>query len=159
MAAGDQSLAGSREFQSHLHDPVVLQRTYDENRASQRHPVTDLGLFVEPLVEHLGRGRACEALRDRQPIEGREVAERYVARQRELPERVLLGFARIESFGKQPIQPRRLRAGRDEIRVVVRRERSMQAAGTGKIGDGKIFVWDLERVVRIRTGELDGDAL
>ena len=33
------------------------------------------------------------------------------------------------------------------------------SARTGKIGDGKIFVWDLERVVRIRTGELDGDAL
>lgn len=38
-------------------------------------------------------------------------------------------------------------------------EAIMQAAGTGKIGDGKIFVWDLERVVRIRTGELDTDAL
>ena len=38
-------------------------------------------------------------------------------------------------------------------------ESIMQAAGTGKIGDGKVFVWDLERVVRIRTGELDGDAL
>ena len=33
------------------------------------------------------------------------------------------------------------------------------AARTGKIGDGKIFLWDLDRVVRIRTGELDGDAL
>ena len=33
------------------------------------------------------------------------------------------------------------------------------AARTGKIGDGKIFVYDLERVMRIRTGELDGDAL
>ncbi len=33
------------------------------------------------------------------------------------------------------------------------------AANTGKIGDGKIFVYELERVVRIRTGELDGDAL
>ena len=32
-------------------------------------------------------------------------------------------------------------------------------ANTGKIGDGKVFVWDLERVVRIRTGELDADAL
>ena len=29
----------------------------------------------------------------------------------------------------------------------------MKAAQTGKIGDGKIFVWDLEQVVRIRTGE------
>jgi nitrogen regulatory protein P-II 1 len=38
-------------------------------------------------------------------------------------------------------------------------EAIMKAAGTGKIGDGKVFVWDLERVVRIRTGELDGDAL
>ena len=35
----------------------------------------------------------------------------------------------------------------------------LQSANTGKIGDGKIFVWDLERVVRIRTGELDADAL
>jgi nitrogen regulatory protein P-II 1 len=35
----------------------------------------------------------------------------------------------------------------------------MKAAGTGKIGDGKIFVWDLDKAVRIRTGELDGDAL
>ena len=33
------------------------------------------------------------------------------------------------------------------------------AARTGKIGDGKIFVYELERVMRIRTGELDGDAL
>ncbi len=34
-----------------------------------------------------------------------------------------------------------------------------EAANTGKIGDGKIFVTALERVVRIRTGEIDGDAL
>ena len=34
-----------------------------------------------------------------------------------------------------------------------------QAARTGKIGDGKIFVTPLEQVIRIRTGELDGDAL
>ena len=33
------------------------------------------------------------------------------------------------------------------------------AAGTGKVGDGKIFVSALEQVVRIRTGELDADAL
>ena len=38
-------------------------------------------------------------------------------------------------------------------------EAIMHAASTGKIGDGKIFVYDLDRVVRIRTGELDGDAL
>ncbi|NRA85518.1 MAG: P-II family nitrogen regulator [Gammaproteobacteria bacterium] len=33
------------------------------------------------------------------------------------------------------------------------------AAHTGKIGDGKIFVYDLERAVRIRTGETDIEAL
>ena len=33
------------------------------------------------------------------------------------------------------------------------------AARTGKIGDGKIFVSDLEQVVRIRTGESGKDAL
>ncbi|GAB2665351.1 MULTISPECIES: P-II family nitrogen regulator [Arenimonas] len=33
------------------------------------------------------------------------------------------------------------------------------AANTGKVGDGKIFVYDLDKVLRIRTGELDGDAL
>jgi len=33
------------------------------------------------------------------------------------------------------------------------------AARTGKVGDGKIFVSDIERVVRIRTGETDERAL
>ena len=33
------------------------------------------------------------------------------------------------------------------------------AAKTGQIGDGKIFVLDLEHAVRIRTGETDADAL
>ena len=38
-------------------------------------------------------------------------------------------------------------------------EAIMRAAHTGKIGDGKIFVMDLERVVRIRTGEVGVAAL
>lgn len=38
-------------------------------------------------------------------------------------------------------------------------ETIIEAAGTGKIGDGKIFVSDLHKIVRIRTGELDDDAL
>jgi len=33
------------------------------------------------------------------------------------------------------------------------------AARTGKIGDGKIFVSSIEKVVRIRTGETDKDAI
>lgn len=34
-----------------------------------------------------------------------------------------------------------------------------KSAATGKIGDGKIFVFDLEQVVRIRTGETGKEAL
>ena len=45
----------------------------------------------------------------------------------------------------------------DQVERVV--EAIQAAANTGKIGDGKIFVYELERVMRIRTGELDGDAL
>ena len=45
----------------------------------------------------------------------------------------------------------------EQVEAVV--EAIVRAAGTGKIGDGKIFVWDLGKVVRIRTGELDADAL
>ena len=38
-------------------------------------------------------------------------------------------------------------------------EAIMQAAKTGKIGDGKIFVMNLEQVVRVRTGETGKAAL
>ncbi len=34
-----------------------------------------------------------------------------------------------------------------------------KAANTGKIGDGKIFVINLEQAIRIRTGETGGDAI
>jgi nitrogen regulatory protein P-II 2 len=34
-----------------------------------------------------------------------------------------------------------------------------QSAKSGKIGDGKIFVYTLDQVIRIRTGETDADAL
>jgi nitrogen regulatory protein P-II 2 len=38
-------------------------------------------------------------------------------------------------------------------------EAIMKSAKTGKVGDGKIFVFDLEQVVRIRTGERDSRAI
>jgi len=41
----------------------------------------------------------------------------------------------------------------DVIKAIV------EAAATGKIGDGKIFVTPVERVIRIRTGEEDSEAL
>jgi nitrogen regulatory protein P-II 2 len=45
----------------------------------------------------------------------------------------------------------------DQVDAVV--EAIQRSAQTGKIGDGKIFVLDLEHAVRIRTGELDAAAL
>jgi len=45
----------------------------------------------------------------------------------------------------------------DQVDSVI--ESIMKAAGTGKIGDGKIFVSDLLQVVRIRTGETNDDAI
>jgi nitrogen regulatory protein P-II 2 len=44
-----------------------------------------------------------------------------------------------------------------QVEAVV--EAIQRSAQTGKIGDGKIFVLDIERAVRIRTGEVDAAAL
>ena len=53
-----------------------------------------------------------------------------------------------------------------KIEIVVRAEdvdmvvqRIVEAARTGKIGDGKVFVSDVEKVIRIRTGEMDEEAI
>ena len=45
----------------------------------------------------------------------------------------------------------------DQLEPVI--EAITRAANTGKIGDGKIFVAELEQVVRIRTGETGEDAV
>ncbi len=45
----------------------------------------------------------------------------------------------------------------DQVERLV--ESIVNSAKTGKIGDGKVFVYDLEHAVRIRTGESDSDAL
>jgi nitrogen regulatory protein PII len=45
----------------------------------------------------------------------------------------------------------------DRVEAVV--EAIISAAKTGQIGDGKIFVHNLDQVVRIRTGETDRDAI
>ena len=38
-------------------------------------------------------------------------------------------------------------------------EAIQKAARTGRIGDGKIFVFDIEQAIRIRTGETGADAI
>lgn len=47
----------------------------------------------------------------------------------------------------------------DDDRVDAAIEAITQAANTGKIGDGKIFVTTLEQAIRIRTGETGSEAL
>ena len=53
----------------------------------------------------------------------------------------------------------KIEAGGTENQVGPAIEAIVKAARTGKIGDGKIFVYDLEQVVRIRTGETGKEAL
>jgi nitrogen regulatory protein PII len=45
----------------------------------------------------------------------------------------------------------------DQADAVVAKIR--EAANTGKLGDGKIFVYNVEQAVRVRTGETGTDAL
>ena len=45
----------------------------------------------------------------------------------------------------------------DDVEATI--EAIIKAASTGKIGDGKIFVTNLEQVIRIRTGETGEDAI
>ena len=53
----------------------------------------------------------------------------------------------------------KLEIGVDEAILDQVVEAISKAANTGKIGDGKIFVYDLEKALRIRTGETGSDAL
>jgi len=47
----------------------------------------------------------------------------------------------------------------DDTLLDIALEAVQQAAKTGAVGDGKIFVSTVDQVIRIRTGELDADAL
>jgi nitrogen regulatory protein P-II 2 len=47
--------------------------------------------------------------------------------------------------------------GDEQVELAI--EAITKAARTGKVGDGKIFVSELEQVIRIRTQEVDADAL
>lgn len=53
----------------------------------------------------------------------------------------------------------KMEIGVSEDRVESVIETITKAANTGKIGDGKIFVTNVEQVIRIRTGETGEDAL
>jgi nitrogen regulatory protein P-II 1 len=70
----------------------------------------------------------------------------------------------LESYRGQPLvyefhDKIRFDIGVSEPFVDVTIDAIVAAARTGDVGDGKIFVTPVERVVRIRTGELDRDAV
>lgn len=85
-----------------------------------------------------------------------------------------LTVSEVKGFGRQKGQTEIYRGAeyhvnflpKVKIEVVVSDDMTEQVveaigrtAHTGKIGDGKIFVMDVERAIRIRTGELDMAAL
>ena len=85
-----------------------------------------------------------------------------------------LTVTEVKGFGRQKGQTEIYRGAeyhvnflpKVKIEVAVRSELAEQvveaiirAAHTGKIGDGKVFVIDVERAVRISTGETDNEAL
>jgi len=93
-----------------------------------------------------------------------------------LAELGIFGCTALESkgFGKQKGHTERYRGGRMDVgflpkvtlKVAVKAEdldkaleTIISSARTGNVGDGKIFVYNIEGVTRIRTGEKDGDAL
>ena len=53
----------------------------------------------------------------------------------------------------------KLEVAADDEQVDAIVEAIIQSAGTGKIGDGKIFVLDVASALRVRTGDVDDDAL
>ncbi|MBL4699733.1 MAG: P-II family nitrogen regulator [Phycisphaeraceae bacterium] len=93
-----------------------------------------------------------------------------------LAELGIYGCTAIEckGFGKQKGHTQRYRGARIDVgfvpkvllKIAVKSEdmdKAIEAitssASTGSVGDGKIFVYSLSKVVRVRTGELDNDAL
>ncbi len=93
-----------------------------------------------------------------------------------LTELGVLGVTAIEvkGFGKQKGHTERYRGGRMDVgfvpkvllKIAVKSEdldKALEAvtsaARTGQVGDGKLFVYGLDKVVRVRTGETDNDAL
>jgi len=83
----------------------------------------------------------------------------------------------VKGFGKQKGHTERYRGGRMDVgfipkvalKIAVKDEdldkaleavtSSARSGTSGEVGDGKVFVYSLTKVVRVRTGESDNDAL
>ena len=64
----------------------------------------------------------------------------------------------VKGFGRQKGHTELYR-GAEYVVDFLPKVKITKAANTGKIGDGKIFVVNLEQAIRIRTGETDTDAI
>lgn len=88
----------------------------------------------------------------------------------------ILGVTALEckGFGRQKGHTERYRGARMDVgfipkvllKIAVKdtdlekaTQTILEAAGTGQVGDGKIFVYPLAKAIRIRTGETDDEAL
>ena len=63
----------------------------------------------------------------------------------------------VKGFGRQKGHTELYRGAEYVVEKAI--EAIIDSANSGKIGDGKIFVTDLEQVIRIRTGETGEDAI
>src|SRR5438874_8275362 len=109
---------------------------------------------VEAIIKPSQLGEVQQAL-TKLGVEGMTVVEvRGFGRQKGHPELYRGAEYVVDFLPKVKIEA----AIKDDLldRVI---EAIEKAANTGKIGDGKIFVFDLLQVVRIRTGETGADAL
>ena len=85
-----------------------------------------------------------------------------------------LTVSEVKGFGRQKGHTERYRGGRMDVgfvpkillKVAVKSDDVDKAVGaicsaanTGNVGDGKVFVYGLQSVTRVRTGEKDNDAL
>jgi nitrogen regulatory protein P-II 2 len=109
-------------------------------------------------VEVITRSSKLDAVRDllaRVGVDGMTVSEvRGFGRQRGHTEIYRGAEYAIEFLPKTKIE-----IAVDDALVDQVVEAIMKAAHTGQVGDGKVFVFDLTQVVRVRTGERDASAL
>jgi len=109
---------------------------------------------VEAIIRHFKLEEVKDALTE-QGVQGMTVSEvRGFGRQKGHTEMYRGTEYSVDFVPKIKIE---VVVNEEDVKRVV--DTIIRAAQTGQTGDGKIFVSDLSQTVRIRTGELDQDAL
>lgn len=109
---------------------------------------------VEAIVRHFKLEEIKEAL-TKAGLQGMTVSEvRGFGRQKGHKEQYRGAEYTVDFLPKVKIE---LVLGEEQVPIAI--ETIVKTARTGQIGDGKIFVTNLEEVIRIRTGETGDDAI